>query len=322
MTVDRNRPFRPASRLVVGIALAISGCATAPPPLTPPAIDPQVTHESPAPRTQKGGGYYKDDGPAAKPPSNLDSIPDAQPKAEALHRYANRPYTVFGKNYVPATSRVPYKARGIASWYGKKFHGERTSSGETYNMYAMTAAHPTLPIPSYVRVTRRSNNNSVVVRVNDRGPFHGNRLIDLSYTAAYKLGYLDDGSTPVEVELILPDETRAIAKASDTGTVPQTSTDVSVPTARNNSLSRKVGPSAPIYLQLGAFATRAKADELLARLRIKFGGMGALGDALQIFLKDGLYRVHAGPYSSRDSALVAAGKIKSSAAITPLLTVR
>ncbi len=316
-----NARARYASRLILGIALAISGCASAPPPRTPPAIDPQATHESPATLPDKGG-YYKNDGPAAKPPSNLDSIPDAQPKTEALHRYANRPYTIFGKNYVPAKSRAPYKARGIASWYGKKFHGERTSSGEIYDMYAMTAAHPTLPLPSYVRVTRLSNSKSIVVRVNDRGPFHANRLIDLSYTAAYKLGFLDDGSTPVEVELILPDETRAIAKASDAGKIPETSTDAGVRTAAANSSVDGVEKSGPIYLQLGAFATRAKADALLAKLRIKLGGMGALGDALQVFVKDGLYRVHAGPYSSRDSALLAAGKIRSGTAITPVLTVR
>ena len=128
-----------------------------------------------------------------------------------MHRFANRPYTVLGRSFVPATTIEPYRARGLASWYGRKFHGQPTSTGEPYDMYGMTAAHPTLPIPSYVRVTNLSNGRTVVVRVNDRGPFHKGRLIDLSYTAAYKLGYVKRGSTQVEVESILPDEIPLIA---------------------------------------------------------------------------------------------------------------
>ena len=150
------------------------------------------------------GGYYKDDGPAANPPANLASIPDAVPRSEPLHKYANRPYEVFGKKYVPLASVQPFSQRGTASWYGKKFHGQKTSSGETYDMYKMTAAHPTLPIPSYVRVTNLSNRRSVVVRVNDRGPFHAGRIIDLSYVAAHKLGYIGAGSAQVEIEAVVP----------------------------------------------------------------------------------------------------------------------
>lgn len=150
------------------------------------------------------GGYYKDDGPGDNPPANLASVPDAVPRNEPLHKYANRPYEVFGKKYVPLASVQPFQQRGTASWYGKKFHGQKTSSGETYDMYKMTAAHPTLPIPSYVRVTNVSNGRSVVVRVNDRGPFHGGRVIDLSYVAAYKLGYVGAGSAQVQVEAVVP----------------------------------------------------------------------------------------------------------------------
>ena len=134
------------------------------------------------------GAYYKDDGPGANPPENLDAIPDAMPRLEALHRFANRPYTVFGRDYVPATSLRSYRERGLASWYGRKFHAQKTATGETYDMYAMTAAHPTLPLPSFARVTNLANGRSVVVRVNDRGPFHPGRIIDLSYAAAYRLG--------------------------------------------------------------------------------------------------------------------------------------
>jgi rare lipoprotein A len=118
----------------------------------------------------------------------------------------------MGKSYRPLTSVQPFKQRGLASWYGKRFHGQKTSSGEPYDMYKMTAAHPTLPIPSYVRVTRVSNGKSVIVRVNDRGPFHSNRIIDLSYVAAYKLGYLQSGQAEVSIEAIVPGQVRADAR--------------------------------------------------------------------------------------------------------------
>ena len=127
------------------------------------------------------------------------------PKAEPLHRYANRPYSALGKTYTPLQATGNYKERGIASWYGKKFHGQRTSIGEIYDMYGMTAAHPTLPIPSYARVTNLANGKSVIVRINDRGPFLHDRIMDLSYVAAYKLGFINNGSAEVEVESIAVD---------------------------------------------------------------------------------------------------------------------
>lgn len=154
-----------------------------------------------APRT---GGYYKDDGPPDTPPAKLAGIPDAKPRAEPLHRFANRPYAVFGKSYVPMTRLQPFRQRGVASWYGRRYHGQKTSSGETYDMYAMTAAHTTLPIPSYARVTHLGSGRSVVVRINDRGPFHAGRVIDLSYAAASRLGIVQGGSAEVEVETVLP----------------------------------------------------------------------------------------------------------------------
>jgi rare lipoprotein A len=150
----------------------------------------------------------RDDGPGV-PPGNLDRIADARPRSEPLNPGANSPYTALGRKYVPYQSLKPYRQRGIASWYGRKFHGRRTSSGERYDMYAMTAAHTILPIPSYARVPNLSNGRSVVVRVNDRGPFHSDRIIDLSYTAAYKLGFVNAGSAQVEVEAILPRGTAA-----------------------------------------------------------------------------------------------------------------
>ena len=153
--------------------------------------------------TANKGGYYKDDGPHERPPANLERMADAVPRSEPLHKFANRPYEALGKRYVPMTSVQPFRQSGLASWYGKRYHGQKISSGETYDMYAMTAAHPTLPIPSYVRVTNVANRKSVVVRINDRGPFKSERVIDLSYVAAYKLGFIQSGQARVEVEAIV-----------------------------------------------------------------------------------------------------------------------
>lgn len=160
---------------------------------------------------ERGGGYYKDDGPGARVP-NLAAIPDAVPRHEPLHRWANRPYERFGKRYVPLGRVGPFQQRGVASWYGKRFHGNPTSSGEIYDMYKMSAAHPILPIPSFARVTNLANGRTVVVRVNDRGPFHAGRVIDLSYAAAYKLGYVAAGSARVLVEQIVPGGTPLAAR--------------------------------------------------------------------------------------------------------------
>ena len=158
-----------------------------------------------SPRTRRGGGYYLDDGPGDAAPADLETIPEPVPQWEPLHRGAMRPYVVLGQSFTPMTELQPYKARGVATWYGRRYHGKQTSSGEIYDMYAMSAAHPVLPIPSYVRVTNVVNGKSVVVRVNDRGPVIDNRLIDLSYTAAHRIGVLAGGSAVVEVETIIPE---------------------------------------------------------------------------------------------------------------------
>ena len=153
-----------------------------------------------------GRGYYQDDGPPATVPDGRPGIPDAVPKDEPLSPYGNKTYHIAGHSYTPLKDAVGYRERGVASWYGKKFHGKRTSSGEPYDMHAMTAAHRTLPLPCYARVRNRANGQSVIVRVNDRGPFHDNRLIDLSYTAAARLGVLGTGTGLVEVEAVSPRE--------------------------------------------------------------------------------------------------------------------
>ena len=217
-------PRHSLSYLVCPLILAACGsqplreaaepAASAPVPEAAPAAA-NARKLAPKPRPgytlKKGGGFYKDDGPGDNPPEDLDGIPDAVPRAEPHHRYANNPYSVLGKEYVPLKSSLGYKAQGIASWYGRKFHGQKTSSGEPYDMYGMTAAHPTLPIPSYVRVTNPANGQAVVLRVNDRGPFHADRVMDLSYTAAWKLGLVGSGSGFVVVESVQPGDLAPLA---------------------------------------------------------------------------------------------------------------
>jgi rare lipoprotein A len=214
-TLEARRPLMRTGTLAVLRPVLLACCLPAlivacGSPATKPTPSRDTVAKSPdrtAPGGKRGGGYYLDDGPGDNPPPNLESIPDAQPRAEPLHRLANRPYTVLGKSYVPSQALGPYKKQGVGSWYGRKFHGQNTSSGEVYDMYGMTAAHPTLPIPSYARVTNVTTGKSVVVRVNDRGPFLSERVIDLSYTAAYKLGYANKGSALVDVESIVPGQT-------------------------------------------------------------------------------------------------------------------
>jgi rare lipoprotein A len=206
--------------LFVTSLLALSGCSSVRqtiPPVADNAAKRQPASSSrglPAlpPAGSGRGGYYQEDGPGDRPPDGLLDMPDAEPKIEPYSKRGNQPYVVFGKRYAPFSDDRPFRQRGFGSWYGKKFHGQRTSSGEIYDMYKMTAAHPTLPIPSYARVTNVGNGTQVIVRVNDRGPFHSDRIIDLSYTAALKLGYVARGSTELEIERLLPDEISRITR--------------------------------------------------------------------------------------------------------------
>ncbi|HEX5364571.1 MAG TPA: septal ring lytic transglycosylase RlpA family protein [Gallionella sp.] len=241
------------------------------------------------------GGYLAGDGPGANAPANLDAIPDAVPKSEPLHRYANRPYVALGKTYTPQTIAGNYKDRGIASWYGKKFHGQRTSSGETYDMYGMTAAHPTLPIPSYARVTNVTSGKSVVVRVNDRGPFLHDRVMDLSYSAAYKLGIIGNGSAEVEVESLAPNAIVSnVARAEPVQTRPlEKSKPAKAPTLAAASIGGNV------YLQLGAFKSREAAESFMAKMRAE---LGDVGKQLSVYMQGGLTRVHVGPYANQNEA--------------------
>ena len=168
----------------------------------------QTTPTAPGNVSRLPPGNADRDGPQARPPPNLEAVPDAVPQIEPVRNGGpNKPYEIAGHTYVPLTDDRALSEKGLASWYGKKFHGHRTASGEAYNMYAMTAAHKTLPIPSYARVRNPANGKEVIVRVNDRGPFSPGRVIDLSYTAALKLGVLG-GVAPVEISRITHDDIR------------------------------------------------------------------------------------------------------------------
>ena len=270
--------------------LLLAACGGQPP--KPAAVPPAPTFPAPS-----GGGFYQDDGPAADIPVDLAAVPDAVPRDEPLHRFANRPYNVLGRDYVPLTGRTPFRQQGVASWYGRKFHGQKTSSGEPYDMFGMTAAHPTLPIPSYARVTRPDTGKSVVVRVNDRGPFLHERVIDLSYTAAWKLGLVARGSGEVIVESLLPGGMPATEPAplqvAAQDRPPETLRDVEEPAGH--------------FLQLGAFGSRDNAEAL----RLKLAGMlGDLGERLLIRSAGSLHRLQLGPWSDAAEARRIAEQLK------------
>jgi rare lipoprotein A len=338
------------------VLLLLSGChglittkpvlERAPEPPKPAASAPAT---APPAQTRRGGGYYQDDGPGDNAPVDLAAIPDAEPKVEPLHRFANNPYTVFGQDYRPARELRSFRQAGIGSWYGRKFHGQRTSSGEPYDMYAMTAAHPTLPIPSYARVTSVATQKSVIVRVNDRGPFHSGRIIDLSYTAAAKLGYVNQGSTQLEIEQILPQDMPAIiakqrsqAPATTVAAAPeQKPVETRVAEARPaparpaEPAARPAPPpvqqvSAPaqipvdaekggVFLQLGAFSGRDNAENFRVRV---YQQLAWLDKAVEIYQREGLFRLHLGPYRDRAEANAAAEQIRETLAFKPVVIQR
>lgn len=296
---------------------------------------------------RRGGAYYMDDGPEANPPANLDAVPDAVPRIEPLARGPNNPYTIFGQRYVPDTSGQPYRAQGPASWYGKKYHGKPTSNGERYDMYGMTAAHPTLPIPSYVRVTRVANGKTVVLRINDRGPFLGGRVIDLSYVAAHKLGVLSPGSAEVIVERIMPQQiangTALAASAPAAAPSPPVaatpaplpppvtpapaapSPAVAGPSVATLPLSAVPASSATpaaagsVYLQLGAFSDPARAQAIAARAAAQVPTQA--GVSVNVELGAGnLHRVRVGPFASTEAATQAAGPLETALGVAPRVT--
>jgi rare lipoprotein A len=273
--------------LAILVALALAACGTAP---------------------KKESKYFLDDGPPDSVPDNMAQIPDAVPRAEPFHKFANRPYTVFGRTYVPVVNKERTVQRGIASWYGKKFHGQKTSSGEIYDMFAMTAAHPTFPIPSYARVTNVKNGKSVVVRINDRGPFHSNRIIDLSYAAAVRIGIANAGSGLVEVERIY--ETPEASAAVERTPPP------SMPVVETAVVTQEPGG---LWLQLGAFASRDSADSFRDKM---VRDLAWNNEPLQVHSREGMHRVRMGPYRNRDEAGAIADKVRRSLGFEPTLVGR
>ena len=344
--------------LITIASVLLGACGTAPlrtstasiPPVSteakPPAPEPAAPVAAPGSRP---GGYYKDDGPGDNPPPDLASIPDAQPRAEPLHRFANQPYSVLGQGYTPSKQLTKFRQRGLASWYGRMFHGKKTSTGETYDMYAMTAAHPTLPIPSYARVTNLANGESAVVRVNDRGPFHPGRVIDLSYAAATRLGYVSKGHTLVEVESIVPGqastaparsappERQAAAKipagpalpagaiASPDPSPARQAASAGDPIAALVHTSEEKQPVSPrtdpfehsgIFVQLGVFRTNDKAEDFRDRVKREISW---LTKRLLIDVSSGMYRLHLGPYGSLEDARVIAARVGEALGLKPLV---
>jgi rare lipoprotein A len=300
------------------------------------------------------------DGPGANPPAHLESLPDAEPRVEPIRPGgANKPYQALGRDYVPMTRDAAFSERGLASWYGRQFHGRRTASGEPYDMYAMTAAHPTLPIPSYARIRNPANGREVIVRINDRGPFHAGRIVDLSYAAALRLDLLR-GVAPVELERITFDEIRAGTWRRDGGEatrlaaaravrplvvevpppMPATSggvelTAVAALPAEARGAAPRSDAAAPVpsasaapapapagrgfWIQLGAFREASGADSFQRRVA---ADVEWLTPRLTTFGDAALYRVQAGPYPSRDEAQGAAGRIREALGLVPMIVER
>lgn len=293
-------------------------------------------------------GPHLGDGPGASPPPDLLQVPDAVPRVEPLRRGGpNKPYVVFGRRYVPMTEDAPLAEAGLASWYGRKFQGKPTSSGEPYDMYAMTAAHKTMPIPSYARVRNPANGREVIVRVNDRGPFVDGRVIDLSYTAALRLDLLR-GVAPVQVERLTQAEISAGIEARNVPPPPVPAPawaaaapappPVTTPTAVSVGVAVMpvAAPAPPVvmplddpapgeapslagwWLQVGAFQMREGALRLQQRALQQAGELPAVA----VFETDGVYRVQVGPYGSRDAALTVAARLRQQIGVDALLVER
>lgn len=284
--------------------LILAACSSSPAiKRSPPAPAEPTTSDQ-----TSGGGYYPGDGPHASPPSNLDDIPDAVPKKEALYKYSTKPYIALGKKYTPLQSADNYKKQGIASWYGKLFHGNKTANGEVYDMYSMTAAHTVLPLPSYAKVTNLENGRSVIVRINDRGPFKHDREIDLSYAAAHKLRLIEKGSGLVEVEAINPDTFNQEEKLAQA--------QIAIPATQPVAESSAAGQH---YVQAGAFGEESNATALQKRIQ----NLNIEENAkINRVYNNGLHRLLIGPYQTRQAAEIAADNIRNNLNISTIITIQ
>lgn len=273
-----------------------------------PAPPAPVRHENWEPAPQ-GGGYYLDDGPGDLRPANLDDLPSAVPQVEPIAIRNTRPYTVMGLSFTPQTSlEEPYSQKGRASWYGKKFHGARTANGEIYDMHQMTAAHPTLPLPSYAKVTNLANGKSVIVRVNDRGPFLRGRIIDLSYAAAFQLDYIRQGSAEVLVEKMTPESIAQFHADKNGVSVAQAGLSTGAAAVTVNK--------ALLYLQIGAFGNKNNAEALVSQVSSSHENFGKVS---QILSESGVHRVLVGPFSSIDQANEAAIELSAFVEVEPVI---
>ncbi len=305
--------------IVLGL-LCLASCdgnqsvKTAPASPTASKPTPSTSAQTVPATAPKLGGYYLDDGPGDNPPKNIDSIPNAVPKKEPLLDRANKPYKALDAIYTPMTSYRPYKERGVASWYGKRYHGKNTSSGEVYDMYSMTAAHTTLPLPSYVKVSNPANGRWVIVRVNDRGPFKSSRVIDLSYAAAFKLRFSSAGSTLVDVEAIDPNNFALYAADKTINSAPAAllapanmQTNVPPVAATAKQVAANSGLVTQYFVQAGAFKSEANADALSKKIQ---SYDIATNVGINNVYNNGLYRLKLGPFDNKQDADQAAANIR------------
>lgn len=274
------------------------------------------------------------DGAPVAPPADLAQTPDPEPQVEPIRQGGpNKPYVVLGRAYEPLAGDVAWKERGVASWYGTKFHGRKTASGELFSMYGLTAAHRTLPIPSYARVRNVSNGKEIVVRVNDRGPFHSSRVMDLSYAAAVKLGISSAGSATVEVERLTFDDIRTGAwrKPSDLGAQPEDPIadiaakaaalpDAAPEPAVSDDRQRAYTPAAQGYwVQLAALSRREGVDRLQQRVATEAAAMAPM---MAVFKEAAVFKLQIGPYGTREAASEAARDVREAMQLAPLVIER
>lgn len=310
---------------VLGSALLLAGGCAGDWSTSAPA---QVPQAKPAPLPvskllRRPGGFYNDDAPDSTVLVNLDAITDPVPRVEAMNERANEPYTVFGREYAPYKALLEYHRQGTISWYGRKFHGQRTWSGEVYDMYAMTAAHPILPIPSYARVTNLENRRTVIVRINDRGPFHSGRIMDVSYAAAHRLGFASTGTATVEVEMLLPGAPERttvatpMARQTVTGAVKPVplATEPPEPAPTVTATTEASG----VFLQLGAFGSGSNAESFRSKIQPQLADLKLTA---RVALQANLYRVHVGPFQTRAEANQISEKLRESLGIRPVMVVR
>ena len=338
---------------LVLLALLVGCASRAPVPSTAPAPRP----------TPPAGGWPARDGPDAVIPPDLHKVPDAAPKLENIRKGGpNKPYEVLGQRYEPMAGDEPLIERGLASRYGRKVHGRPTASGEIYNMYAMTAAHPTMPIPSYARVRNPKNGREIIVRVNDRGPFHRGRIIDLSYTAALKLDVLR-GVAPVELERLTYEDIRTgawmrgsepaapvepppVYVASEASGAPALSTTASIAAvlpAAVPSVIPAATPAAPTTDPAALLADEAPLPQIRTVAApgfwVQLGAFSQLAGAesfrqqllkeadwmaplLAVFKDRALHRLQAGPYPTREDARQAAERVRQALALQPVVVER